>query len=216
MINLFCGYDSREAIGFHVFCHSVIKHASKPVRFIPLDNRGLPEGSNSFTMSRFLVPFLMGFSGHAIFADAADMLCMADIAELDALFDPKYSVQVVKHPDYCTRHPVKYVGTQLECKNRDYPRKNWASLMIINCEHREWLDVTPDLLKNAAPLSMLQLTWATVGELPPWWNVLADEGHDTDGAAILHWTAGIPAFTHYQNAPRADAWFDAMSEMVMV
>lgn len=216
MINLFCGYDSREAVGFHVFVHSVLKRATQPVRLIPLDNRGLPEGSNSFTLSRFLVPYLMRFSGHAIFADAADMLCMADIAELDSMFDPRYAVQVVKHPDYLTRHPVKYVGTQMECANRDYPRKNWASLMLINCEHRDWRDMTPDLIANASPLSLLNLAWAQVGELPPWWNVLVDEGQESDKAAILHWTAGIPGFTHYHDAPCSDAWHDAATEMMTV
>lgn len=216
MINLFCGYDSREAIGFHVFCHSVIKHASQPVNFIPLGDRGLPQGSNSFTLSRFLVPYLMGFSGHAIFADASDMLCMSDIAELDDLFDPKYAVQVVKRPDYSTRNPVKYIGTQMECTNRDYPRKNWASLMIINCGHRDWIGMTPDAISRSMPLSLLQLTWAMVGDLPAKWNVLADEGDETEDAAILHWTAGIPAFPHYQNAPAADAWFGAATEMLSV
>lgn len=216
MINLFCGYDPREAVGFHVFVHSVLKHASVPVNIIALDNRGLPQGSNCFTLSRFLVPYLMGFSGHAIFADASDMLCQSDIAELDSLFDSKYAVQVVKHADYTTRHPVKYIGTELECKNRDYTRKNWASLMLINCEHRNWRDMTPDLISRSMPLSLLQLNWAQVGELPPWWNVLADEGHDTDNAAILHWTAGIPAFTHYHDAPCADAWHDSLAEMMAV
>lgn len=216
MINLFCGYDSREAIGFHVFCSSVIKHATKPVKFIPLGNRGLPEGSNSFTVSRFLVPYLTGYEGHAIFCDAADMLCVDDIAELDALFDPTYAVQVVKRRDYQTAHPVKYIGTQMECANRDYPRKNWASMMIINCGHRDWRDMTPDLISRASPLSLLQLTWATVGEIHPRWNCIVDEGDSPDGAAILHWTAGIPGFTHYQNAPCADVWADYCAEMLTV
>ncbi len=60
MIHLFCGYEPRESIGYHVFCHSVISKASVPVSFIPLSSMGMAEGSNAFTMSRFLIPYLMG------------------------------------------------------------------------------------------------------------------------------------------------------------
>ena len=92
MIRLFAGYETREAVGFHVFAHSVIERASKPIVITPLSAMSMPQGSNAFTLSRFLVPWLCGFKGHAIFADASDMLCLADIAELDALFDPNYAV----------------------------------------------------------------------------------------------------------------------------
>jgi primosomal protein N'' len=57
-----------------------------------LDACGLPQGSNAFTLSRFLVPWFMGFQGRAIFADGADMLCLGDIAELAALADEQAPV----------------------------------------------------------------------------------------------------------------------------
>jgi hypothetical protein len=38
------------------------------------------------------VPRLMDYKGHAVFADASDMLMLGDLAELDALFDPTYAV----------------------------------------------------------------------------------------------------------------------------
>ncbi len=138
MIHLFCGYDRREGVGFQVFVRSVIERASQPVAIYPLSSMGLPEGSNAFTLSRFLVAQLMGFKGHAIFADASDMLMLADVAELDALFDPQYAVQVVKHPQYKSRHKLKYRGTSMECPNTNYDRKNWASLQIVNAEHPAW------------------------------------------------------------------------------
>lgn len=209
MIHLFCGYDERESIGFAVFAHSVITRASKPVCLIPLSSRGLPEGSNSFTLSRFLVPHLMGFQGRAIFCDASDMLMQADIAELDALFDDSYAVQVVKHADYKTRHKTKYRGTSMECPNRDYARKNWASVMLINCEHPAWLCMNPDNLPTADMVNCLQLRHCydhDIGELPEEWNRLADEGQSLDGAKLVHWTAGIPAFDAYHDAPGAELW----------
>lgn len=208
-MNLFCGYDERESDGFHVFCHSVISRASQPVAIVPLSAMGLPQGSNTFTLSRFLIPYLMGFKGHAIFADASDMLMLGDVEELDAMFDPAYAVQLVKHPNYQTSHKIKYVGTDMECPNLDYSRKNWASLMIINCEHRVWSHFDPELIESAHPLSLLQFAAfddSMIGDLPDSWNRLVDEGQDPDGAKLLHWTAGVPAFPAYANAPGADAW----------
>lgn len=206
MITLFCGYEPREAAGFHVFLHSVIARATVPVRIIPLSAMGLPEGSNAFTLSRFLVPWLMGFKGRAIFADASDMLMLGDVAELDALFDPQFGVQVVKHPNYQPKEKVKYRGTEMETLNLAYERKNWASLMLINCEHADWFGMTPDSIATANPLELLQMKWATVGEIPGEWNRIVDEGHYLAGAKLLHWTCGIPGFDHYRNAPGADLW----------
>lgn len=218
MIRLFVGYDSREAIGFHVFVASVLEHASVPVAIHALDSKGMPAGSNAFTYSRFLVPWLCGFKGHAIFLDGSDMLMLSDIAELDALFDPAFAVQVVKHAKYTTTHPIKYRGTSMQCPNRDYARKNWASGMVINCEHgahKMW----PGGVKSNAGVGTLQFDWLPdneIGSLPSRWNVLADEGQETEGAAVLHWTAGIPAFPHYKNAPGAALWHAAREQMLEV
>lgn len=216
MIQLFCGYDPREAVGYHTFCHSVVKRATAPVNFTPLSSMGLPQGSNTFTLSRFLVPYLMGFQGHAIFCDASDMLMLADIAELDALYDPTFAVQVVKH-EYQTRHKMKYMGTEMQCPNRDYSRKNWASVMLINCAHEDWRTATPESIASTPALEWLQFkNIADVGAIPAEWNCLVDEGQDSTNAKLLHWTAGIPCFPMYANAPRAEDWNQAHKEMLYV
>ncbi|MDQ3288645.1 MAG: glycosyltransferase [Pseudomonadota bacterium] len=214
MIRLFAGYDAREAIGFAVFVDSVIRHASQPVSITPLASQGLPQGSNEFTLSRFLVPYLCNFEGHAIFADGCDMLMVDDVAELDAFFDPRCPVQVVQHKDYETIHARKYVGTTMECENRNYHRKNWASLMIINCEHDHWRGLEPQSLQYASAISLLDMRHVpNIGALPAEWNVLADERQDAFGAKLLHWTAGIPAFDHYRDAPCAKQWHAARAAM---
>ena len=209
-VTLFAGFDEREAVGYGVFCHSVIARASRPVSITALGAHGLPVGSNSFTLSRFLVPWLLGFQGHAIFADGADMLCEGDVAELDALFNPHFAVQCVKHPNYETRHPRKYRGTPLECENRNYARKNWASCFIVNAEHRAWAGLTPERLQERGALASLQFANVhddEIGELPAAWNVLADEGQETEGAKILHFSSGIPAFPEYGGTPGAVDWW---------
>jgi hypothetical protein len=215
-VHLFCGFDEREAIGFHVFFNSVLEHATVPVTIHALDARGMPVGSNAFTYSRFLVPWLMGYDGHAVFADACDMLMLGDIGELDALFDPSVAAQVVQHAPYSTRHRIKYLGTAMECPNRDYARKNWASLMLLNCAHPHWRALTPDTLAAHAGVPLLQFAGIEVGALPNEWNRLVDEGQPLDGARLLHWTAGMPGFPRYRDAPGAEHWraqFERMHEV---
>lgn len=212
MIHLFCGHDTREALGFHVFADSIIRRASQPVSIIPLASMGMGEGSNAFTLSRFLVSRLMGYTSHAIFVDACDMLCMADIADLDALFQPHLAVQVVKHPAYKTQHRTKYRGTSMECPNLNYDRKNWTSVMIVNCEHPAWRIDIEALL----PIDLLTLKFindADIGELPPEWNRLVDEGQPIMDARILHFTAGIPCIPAHAAAPGAELWIDQLKEL---
>jgi len=209
MLKLFCGYDSREAIGYQVFCNSVIARSSVPVAFTPINSQGQKVGTNSFTVSRFLVPYLCGFQGFAVFADASDMICLTDIAEIAKEFNNMNTpVKVVKH-DYKTKNPNKYIGTDMEAKNTDYWRKNWASLMVINCDHILWRKFTPDFVSKLEPIDLLQFKLFhpdDIHELPKEWNCLVDEGQDPTDAKILHWTAGVPAFEHYKLAKFADKW----------
>jgi hypothetical protein len=209
-MRVFCGYDAREDIGYRVFEHSLRRHAKVPLELSRLDSQGLPVGTNEFTFSRFLVPHFSGYEGWSLFADASDMLCMTDIGELLQHCDPQYAVLVVKH-SYKTRNPIKYIGTEMECPNVDYPRKNWASLMLMNCGHRAWRGMTPGWIHVMAdkPRDLLGMRWMSsdnIGSLPDKWNRLVDEGQSVEGAAILHWTAGIPGFDHYRNAKGAEHW----------
>lgn len=216
VLRLFCGYDNREAAGFHTFVHSAIRQTSAPIAVHPLDASGVQEGTNAFTFSRFMVPHRCGYEGRAIFCDASDMLLLADLVELDSYFDPRYAVQVVKHPDYVSRHEKKYVGTEMESRQSNYSRKNWTSVMILNNEHPGWGAVDPQFIASASAGEMLELRFLSdkdIGELPKEWNVLVDEGQDHAGAKLLHWTAGIPGFKRYHNAPRGHEWFAAHYEM---
>ena len=207
MIPVFTGFDSREAIGWHAFTASVIDNTRDAVAFSPL--RGRSDGTNAFTRARFLVPVLMKHKGWAIFADAADMIVRGDIADLWAMRDSTKAVQVVKH-HYKTKHARKYVGTPMEADNRDYERKNWASLMLINCAHDAWSDAAK--LIETPTIDLLQFRFiddALIGELPVTWNWLADEFGLNPDAKLLHWTAGIPAWQAYKDAPHVDDWHEA-------
>ncbi len=140
-LRIFIGYDPREAAAYHVCCQSIIEHATIPVSFQPLSNlslkgfNGQRDGSNAFTFSRYLIPYLCDFTGWALFLDG-DMTVNVDIEHLwqwRTHFFNK-AICVVKH-DYQTRYPTKYVGSRMESRNVDYPRKNWSSVVLWNCGH---------------------------------------------------------------------------------
>lgn len=223
MINVFAGFDEREAVGYHTFCASVIEHCTAPVSIAPLNLKALEkvyhggqrDGTNAFIYSRFLIPYLQGFRGWALFVDGADMIVKDDLAKLWALRDPWKAVQVVKH-DYKTRHSRKYIGTPMEAENADYPCKNWSSVMLINCAHYGWRKLTPDVIETVAGAYLHRFQFLEgryVGDLPAEWNWLADEYGRNDEAKLLHWTAGIPAWPHYKDAPHAVDWFHAHAKV---
>ena len=209
MLTIFCGYDERESVGYHIFVNSVLYRSGIPVSFVPLSSNGRKQGTNRFTLSRFLVPYLMGYKGKAIFADAADMICLGDVAKLAKMLHKQTNaVAVVKH-NYKTKNRIKYIGTEMESPNLDYHRKNWASLMLINCEHPAWRSVTPESIDTWSMMDLLQFKFLAdheIDDAPEEWNRLVDEGQPVDGAMILHWTAGIPGFKHYKDAVGADLW----------
>lgn len=135
------------------------------------------------------------------------MLLRAPLKELWGLFDPSKAVQVVKH-DYRTKHPRKYIGTPMEAPNADYPCKNWSSLILWNNGHRAHYEAR-EKLRGFDGAYLHRFAWLQdheIGELPMEWNWLADEYGANPQAKLLHWTAGIPGFEHYKNAPHADEW----------
>jgi hypothetical protein len=105
MINVFIGYDPREAVAFSVLAYSIQARASQPVSVTPLmlpQLKGVftrerhPLQSTDFSFSRFLTPHLSGYAGWSVYLDC-DMLMLDDIANLWKLRNDRYAVMVVKH-----------------------------------------------------------------------------------------------------------------------
>ncbi len=209
-IPIVVGFDQREAIAYHVFCQSVLERSSSPVCFTPLSENTLAnykethsDGSNKFVYSRFLTPYLSGFSGWAIFADG-DMVCKEDITKLWDLRDDSKPVLVVKH-DYKTKAKIKYLGN----KNENYPRKNWSSLILWNCEHPTNRLLTPDFIQSQPGSFLHRFSWLSdelIGELPMEWNWLAIEYPENPDAKIIHYTLGTPCFKDYSEESMSDLW----------
>ena len=210
-IPIFIGYDPREAIVFHVCANSIIRNSSVPVSITPLALNNFKDytethtdGSNQFIYSRFLVPYLTGFAGHAIFIDG-DMIVRGDIAELWNYRNQSHAdVQVVKH-DYKTKMPVKYLGA----KNEDYPRKNWSSVMIFNCNNFPTKKLTPEYIQKSTGAHLHRFEWtddSRIGELPKEWNWLPDEYGENPDAKLLHYTLGAPCFHEFADTPQGNEW----------
>ncbi len=210
MIRVFIGFDSREAVAYHVCANSIIRHSSKPVAFtaLALNNlqdyeEGHTDGSNQFIYSRFLVPHLMEYKGWAIFMDG-DMLVRDDIEKLWSLRDESKAVMVVKH-EYQTKLTEKYLGS----KNENYPRKNWSSVILWNCSHEANKAVTPEFVQSATGAQVHRFSWLTddlIGELPIEWNWLPDEFGANPNAKLLHYTLGTPSFHDFATTPMGDEW----------
>lgn len=209
-IPIYVGYDARESVAYHVFCQSILARASRPVAFFPLAKNmlngfdGQRDGSNAFIYSRFLIPYLQSWTGHALFFDG-DMVCNADVAELWEQRSHYKAVQVVHH-DYQTKSPIKYLGN----KNEDYPRKNWSSVILWNCAHFANRQLTPEFVGKQPGSFLHRFEWIAqpkhMGELPIEWNWLVSEYPKNQQAKLYHYTLGIPSFSEFAKCDHSDAW----------
>lgn len=219
VVTVFVGFDQVEAVAYHTLCHSILSRSSVPVNFVPIKRSMLkdiykretdPQQSNEFSFTRFLVPYLMGYKGYAIFIDC-DQLFRADISELMAMCDFTKSVQVVKH-EYTPSSKTKYLGNV----QYDYPRKNWSSVMLFNCFHHHCKKLTPKYVNEASSKELHRFEWTndeSIGELPVEWNHLVGEYAPNPGAKIVHFTVGGPYFHEYENCEFSDEWFIERSLM---
>ena len=216
MINVFIGYDPKEITAYHVLSHSILKNSSAPVAITPValsnldfDRERNEISSTEFAFSRFLVPSLMNYEGWALFMDC-DMLMTADIAELWALRDDRYAVQVCKH-DYVPKNTTKFLG-QVQTV---FPKKNWSSFMLMNCAKCKAL--TKDFVETATGLQLHQYKWLEsedlIGELPLQWNWLAEEYEWTPDVKNIHYTEGGPWFKEYATTDYAEDWFKYYEEI---
>jgi len=207
---IYVGFDQKEAIAYHAFCQSLIEKSSIPIQITPLALNNLNlyserhnDRSNDFVYSRFLTPFLNDYDGWALFVDG-DMICQSDIRELFELRDASKALMVVKH-DYKTKQEKKYLGNI----NENYPRKNWSSVILWNCNHPKHKVLSPDFVKNQTGKYLHRFSWLDdeeIGELPIEWNWLAIEYDENPNAKIVHYTLGTPCFNDYRDSSMSNLW----------
>jgi hypothetical protein len=217
MLNVFIGYDKRESVAYHVLSHSILRRASVPVTITPIALHHLPyytrekkAQSTDFTFSRFLVPYMSGFVGQALFMDC-DMLVRCDIKELFDKSSYNCDVHLVKH-DYQTKEGEKFLGN----RQVHYPRKNWSSLMLFNCWTSPCKHLLPDVVNKQTPQYLHRFEWTQdsriVGLDKTWNHLVGDYEYDKD-AKIVHFTYGTPCFPGYEKQDYADEWFAEFEDM---
>ncbi len=224
-MNIYIGYDSREDLAYQVCSHSITS-LSKSAKIYPLKLNDLKEegyykrgedklGSTEFTFSRFLVPILNDYKGWALFCDC-DLLFLKPVEELFSLVDDKYAVMCVQH-DYAPKGNTKMDGRIQSI----YPRKNWSSLVLWNCNHPSNKKVTLDLVNdpNTTGKYLHRFSWLEdneIGAIGHEWNWLVGwykEPQDGSPKAI-HYTEGGPWFPEYRFCDYHDIWKKKLQEMM--
>ena len=219
VIPVYVGYDTREEVAFSVLSYSIHRRASRPVSVTPIMLTQLggvftrdkhPLQSTEFSFSRFLTPWLSGYSGWSVFMDC-DMLMREDIAALWALRDERYAVMVVKH-QHVPRETEKFLGMP----QSKYEKKNWSSVMLFN--NARCTALTPEYVSTASGLELHQFKWLegdeAIGALPGRWNHLVDYDPPRADAALVHYTLGGPYFPDYAACEYADEWRAERDRMI--
>lgn len=196
---IYIGWDHRQPIAYNVLQHSILRRSSQPVSICPLVLGTLPldrVGLTPFTFSRYLVPWLQGFEGWALFMDA-DILVLEDIAELFALADDQYAVML----------------------SRNARQFEWASVMLFNCSHPANRKLTSEWVadKGSNPFKFGWLPDGTesglIGGLPGEWNHLVGYDEPRNDAKAVHYTMGIPPFEETNMCEYAQAWGEEHQSM---
>ena len=222
MIRVFVGYDPVESVAWHTMVHSILEKSSVPLAITPINLNNLKgiykrthdsKQSNQFSFTRFLVPYLCGYSGYAVFFDC-DMLLRADIASLFAESSiDSHAVCVVKH-DYIPKNKIKYLNNIQHA----YPRKNWSSVVLWNCGHPANKIVTPDYVNTVEPSILHRFSWLQddeIGELDIRWNWLVGEYENPPiDVKNIHWTVGGPYFNEYKNTDFSDEWYAQLGKVI--
>lgn len=225
-LDVFVGWEPREALGFEVFSHSARRRTDKLVHIVPLMLRSLRFNdlywrkhesrngqmwdvisgapmSTEFAISRFLVPRLQR-EGWCLFAEP-DMLVRNDLSKLFAMADDRYAVMCVKH-EYVPEERRK-MDNQMQVP---YARKNWSSLMLINASHPSNKRLTVDMVNELPGRDLHRFCWLAedeIGALPLTWNYLVGVNHERIRPKILHYTLGTPEVAPEQ-IRFAKAWKD--------
>lgn len=211
-MRIFIGFDSRIPMASDVLIYTLKKHASIPldIKLLKINEldfkREDPLASTQFTYTRFLVPLLCNYEGLALFLDN-DMVCLSDIKEIADLDMTNFALRIVKH-DFIPKYGVKMDGKIQSI----YPRKNWSSMMLMDCAKLKCWTKEAVETKPASWLHRFEpITDKLIGELPQHWNVL-DEDINLQ-TKLWHMTTGAPYFDNYANMPNAVIWYKAFYDM---
>lgn len=233
--NVYIGFEPRETDAFIVAVSSTRRRAAYriPIRgleLVALQEQGLytrptkwVDGqlfdvisdhpmATEFAISRFLTP-LLARSGWALFMDC-DMLVNTDIVRLFNLADPAYAVMCVKHK-HTPASSVKMLGVS----QSSYPRKNWSSVCLFNCDHPSNQKLTLEMVNSVPGRDLHAFCWLDddeIGGLPSSYNFLVgyDTVEESNPPKIIHFTEGTPDMPGYENCQFSGMWRSELRKAV--
>ena len=213
-MRVYVGLDESQIVAARVLEYSIRKHASRPVRVIPMLDVPTPEpkdpenrGRTGFSFSRFHIPKLAGYRGRALYVDA-DMQVFSDLAELwDIPFGDRL-VQVTRQDE----PPEKWKGADWFKPGRQ------MSVMLLDCERLDWRieEVIAGMDEGRYGYRDLMFDLCIVpderiGEdIPPEWNHL--EHYEPGKTKLLHYTVVPTQPWKANNNPLADIWQQEFEE----
>jgi hypothetical protein len=212
MNTIYIGYDSTQDEAFDV-CKLSIRKYNKNIKIIPIMKKYLQKQdlywrnddqntSTEFSYTRFLVPYLNNYKGWALFCDS-DFLWRCDINELFENLDNKIAVKCVQH-DYKPKSLLK-MNNKLQSS---YPRKNWSSLMLFNCEHSSCKNLDIHNINTKTGSWLHQMKWCLdneIGNLDKTYNYLVGY-YDFPNPKAVHFTDGGPWHYGYENVEFSKEW----------
>ncbi len=228
--SVWLGFDLREAAAFAVARQSILRyHRHTLIEGLVLSDlqaRGLytrptemrlgklwdtisaAHMSTEFAISRFLVPELVRReeclpNGWALFMDC-DVMVRASLSPLFESLDDAKPLYCVKH-DYQPGRLTKMDGQA----QRNYPRKNWSSVMAFNCDHPANKALTVEMVNTMPGRDLHRFCWLDdedIGELSPVWNYLVGHTKLDEPPKIVHFTEGGPWLPAFRNVEYADEW----------
>lgn len=230
-MKVYVGYDAREDDAYRAAAHSLV-HVGitdfAPLVQDTLRSRGLytrpqerkADGvlwdlisgapmSTDFSLTRFLVPIIK-HEGWALFVDCDVIFLRSPMEMLNEVSYPRKAVYVVKH-SYTPSTRAKMDGKP----QTSYPRKNWSSVMLINCGHKAWRDFSLRQVNGMTGRWLHGFEWLAdedIGELSAGWNWLVDEQPRPDKLGVAHFTLGVPSMRPCGEPWIAQKWWETLGK----
>lgn len=229
-MNIYIGFDSRndgQKLAYEICKKSILENTKYPdkLKIIPLVKKELEAkniyyrendqlASTEFTYTRFLPPYLNNYQDICLFCDS-DFLWECDIyAEMTPyihqMLQNNKAIYCVQH-DYVPQNTIKMDNYQ----QTTYPRKNWSSLILFNCNHPDVKNLTVENVNNQSPAWLHRMKWCqdkNIGKLPHTYNYINTVYYDIDNPKVIHYSDGGPWHYNYQNCKYSEKWIKYLDQ----
>jgi hypothetical protein len=212
---VFVGADESQLLPAKVLEYSIHKHATRPVRVVPLvdvkmrmprDEKNRPR--TGFSFYRFAIPKLAGYRGRALYVDS-DMQVFTDLAELwDIEFgEQKILCTTQTLPEAWKNNAWAHPGRQFSVMLLDCSRLNWEIDDIIDGLDQERYTYQ-QLLFNMCLVEPHEIE----DRIPPRWNCL--EHYEEGESSLVHFTVVPTQPWRSDENPLGPIWIKELEEAV--